>query len=93
MEARRRGVDVVLIDDSPDHELSEDELDQIAEWMAGRLAEETEGRFTGRILPAGRRAVASVVSGEEVAELPARAAATRDPEAGSSSVRVEVPGH
>lgn len=93
MEARRRGVDVVLIDDSPDHELSEDELDQIAEWMAGRLAEATEGRFTGRILPAGRRAVASVVSGEEVAELPARAAATRDPEAGSSSVRVEVPGH
>ena len=69
MAARRRGVDVVLLDDAPDRALTDTELDEIVRWLAGRLAAVPTGRFTGRILPAGRTALASAVAGEEVAEL------------------------
>lgn len=69
MAARRRGVDVVLLDDAPDRVLSDTELDEIVRWLADRLAAVPAGRFTGRILPAGRSGLASAVAGEEVAEL------------------------
>lgn len=70
MAARRRGVDVVLLDDASDRVLSETELDAIAHWLASRLDAVPEGRFTGRILPHGRDGLASAVTGDEVAELP-----------------------
>lgn len=69
MAARRRGVDVVLLDDASDRVLSETELDAIARWLADRLDAVPEGRFTGRILPRGRDGLASAVTGDEVAEL------------------------
>jgi signal transduction histidine kinase len=69
MAARRRGVDVVLLDDAPDRVLTDAELDEVVHWLADRLAAVPAGRFTGRILPEGRAALASAVAGEEVAEL------------------------
>ena len=69
MAARRRGVDVVLLDDAPDRALSEAELDAIAGWLTDRLVAVPDGRFTGRILPSHRAELASAVAGEEVAEL------------------------
>jgi hypothetical protein len=68
--ARGRGVDVALFDDPDGRELDETELDRIAGWLAARLDATADGRFTGRVLPAGRPAVASAASDEQVAELP-----------------------
>ena len=68
--ARARGVDVALVDDPDGHELDDAELDRIASWLAGHLDGVTTGRFTGRLLPAGRAAAASAASGEHVVELP-----------------------
>jgi signal transduction histidine kinase len=68
--ARGRGVDVALFDDPDGRSLDEAELDRIARWLAARLDETAGGRFTGRVLPAGRAAAASAASDERVAELP-----------------------
>jgi hypothetical protein len=68
--ARGRGVDVAIFDDPDGRELDEAELDRIAGWLAARLDETAAGRFTGRVLPAGRPAAASAASDEQVAELP-----------------------
>lgn len=65
MAARRRGVDVVFLDDAPGHHLAEDTLDAIAHWMRGHMDRVVSGRFTGRILPPGRDALASAVTSEE----------------------------
>ena len=70
MAARGRGVDVALFDDPEERAFSEPELDAIATWLADRLDEIAEGRFTGRILPAGRRAAASAATDDIVAEFP-----------------------
>lgn len=69
MAARGRGVDVALFDDPEGRDLSEPELQRIVEWMSERLTEVAEGRFTGRVLPAGREAVASAATDERAAEL------------------------
>lgn len=71
MAARRRGVDVALLDDGSDRTLAEHEVDRIVTWMSELLDAATAGPVTGRILPAGRDAVASLVTGSEVALLPA----------------------
>jgi len=63
--ARRRGVDVVFLDDAPGHHLAEETLDAIVRWMHGHLDRIGSGRFTGRILPPGRGALASAVAGDE----------------------------
>ncbi|MGA1836864.1 ATP-binding protein [Herbiconiux sp. 11R-BC] len=62
MAARRRGVDVMLLDDGP--ALDEPELAAVVEWMRGELEQAASGRFTGRILPEGRETRASVVLGD-----------------------------
>lgn len=77
MDARARGVDVTLLDDAR-HRIDDAELERIARWMQTRLVRLDAGRFTGRILPPGRDAVASVVAGDEVAVLPAVTAEDRD---------------
>jgi hypothetical protein len=78
MSARRRGVDVVLLDDAGARALDDDALHAIAVWMADRLDTVHEGRFTGRVLPGGREALASVVVGDDVVELPASARRTTE---------------
>jgi signal transduction histidine kinase len=65
--ARRRGVDVVLIDDVPDHSIAEPTLDAVATWMGERLHATPAGSFVGGLLPAGDDRVAIAVSGEESA--------------------------
>ncbi len=62
MAARRRGVDVMLLDDGP--ALDETELAAMVDWMRGELEQAASGRFTGRILPEGRETRASVVLGD-----------------------------
>ncbi len=71
MAARRRGIDVMLLDDGSDRTLTEQELDRIVTWMSGLLDAATTGPVTGRILPAGRDAVATLAAGADVAHLPA----------------------
>lgn len=69
MSARRRGMDIVLLDDGPDRELTDAHLSTIASWMGEQLNAAVGGRFTGRILPADRDPVASVVTGDDVTPL------------------------
>lgn len=59
--ARRRGVDVVLIDDVPDRRLDDAQLHAVREWLVGRL-DEAEESFLARILPADRSAIATASS-------------------------------
>ena len=60
-EARRRGVEVVFLDDSESHDHTPDEEERIAGWVASQLCEVNTGRFTARVLPFGRAKVASIV--------------------------------
>jgi hypothetical protein len=60
-EARRRGVEVILLDDSDPAQLSPGDL-AIASLRIGRvLSEAREGRVTARLLPPGRAAIATIV--------------------------------
>ncbi|MBO0982051.1 hypothetical protein [Microbacterium sp. SD291] len=52
-DARRRGVDVVLIDDVPEREVSDASLEAILHWLA-EGARRAESSFLGRMLPVGR---------------------------------------
>lgn len=61
-DARRRGADVVLLDDAPDRDLSEQKLDEVARWMTTRLGDLDGEEFTGRLLPTGRDGIASAVT-------------------------------
>jgi len=67
MRARRRGVDVVLLDD-PTRAIDPRELDAAVRWIAARLDAVRDGEFTGRILPEGHRAIASAVTEDEAAQ-------------------------
>jgi len=80
MDARRRGIDVVLLDDGSDRILTEPELDRVVGWMAELVAGAGRGPVTGRILPAGRDGIASVVIGDDVMVLEA-------PDLGATAVR------
>jgi hypothetical protein len=68
--ARRRGVEVVLLDDAPDRVLDGTDLDAVVAWIGARLTDTPSGRFTGRILPPERDAVATVVAGDESTVFP-----------------------
>lgn len=60
--ARRRGVDVVLLDDVPEHHIADELLAGVALWMSGLLHRTPTGTFSGRLLPAGRDALAEAVA-------------------------------
>lgn len=60
-DARRRGIDVLLLDDSETQTHSPDQEDHIANWVAEHLNGLVEGTFTARVLPSGRSALASIV--------------------------------
>lgn len=62
--ARNRGVDVVLLDDR-NAPLSEVEAIRIADALLHELATATHGRVTGRLLPPGREAIASIVTTDD----------------------------
>ncbi|WP_144793343.1 ATP-binding protein [Microbacterium paludicola] len=59
--ARRRGVDVVLIDDVPDRAIGAADLDGLHRWLVGEL-DSADGAFIARILPAGRPVIATAAS-------------------------------
>lgn len=64
-QARRRGVDVVLVDDVPEHVIAEPTLDAVVAWMGERLHATAAGSFVGGLLPAGDERVAIAIAGEE----------------------------
>ena len=59
-DARRRGVEVLLLDDR-NEPLSEPDSMRVESVLIGQLVESTEGRVTARLLPPGREFFASVV--------------------------------
>jgi hypothetical protein len=59
--ARRRGVDVVLLDDSGAG-ASDDEVEAFAAVVAEALHRSTDGRVTARLLPPGRPVLGTVVA-------------------------------
>ncbi|MFB2599174.1 sensor histidine kinase [Herbiconiux sp. P17] len=61
LSARRRGIDVVLLDDAVGEHVPPAVLAAVAEWMAERLDQARGGTVIGRLLPADRDGVASVV--------------------------------
>jgi hypothetical protein len=63
-EARRRGVDVVLLDDSGERELPPHAAAEVAAWVADQVDHVATGSFTARISVAASELVASVVSEE-----------------------------
>ena len=60
-DARRRGVGVVLLDDSTPGALQPYDLDRVVEVTAAALRAAKDGRVTARLLPPGRDNVATVV--------------------------------
>lgn len=63
-EARRRGVDVVLLDDSGEVELPPDAAAEVVEWVAEHVDRAAAGSFTARISVTASGLVASIVSDE-----------------------------
>lgn len=61
--ARARGVDVVLLDDG-DGSASDVLVDEVARWMAP-LVDGARQRVLGRLLPAGRSTIATIVTDDE----------------------------
>ncbi|MGK9147659.1 hypothetical protein KXS11_08555 [Plantibacter flavus] len=62
--ARRRGVDVVLLDDVPERSIPEETLVAVVAWLALALDDASSDRFAGRLLPDGRSGVAVAIDGE-----------------------------
>lgn len=60
-EARLRGVDVVLLDDSDPTQLRADDLAAVTDRVAQALTESTGGRIVARLLPPGRADVATLL--------------------------------
>ena len=60
-EARRRGVEVVLLDDSDSSTIDPDHVTVTAARIAELLDAANDGRVTARLLPAGRDAIATIV--------------------------------
>jgi hypothetical protein len=52
---------VLLLDDSDGEGVTDADVLGITTWMSGHLATVTEGQFVGRILPAGRSELATIV--------------------------------
>jgi hypothetical protein len=63
-EARRRGVDVVLLDDSGEAELPPHAAAEVVEWVAEHVDRADAGSFTARISVTASELVASIVSEE-----------------------------
>jgi hypothetical protein len=63
--ARRRGVDVVLLDDGDGVELSAADVARVAHWMTTHLNRVAAGRFVGRIPPEGGADLATIVVAED----------------------------
>jgi signal transduction histidine kinase len=61
MSARRRGIDLVLLDDAVGEYVPAAVLAAVVEWMAERLDQARGGTVIARLLPADRDGVASVV--------------------------------
>ncbi len=59
--ARQTGIDVMLLDDSDGEGVTATDILDITAWMSGHLSEMAEGQFVGRILPAGRSELATIV--------------------------------
>ncbi|MDP3208914.1 MAG: hypothetical protein Q8M65_07180 [Rhodoglobus sp.] len=59
--ARRRGVDVVLLDDSDPETLHPDDLGAVIARVTGALDDATDGRVVARLLPPGREGVATLL--------------------------------
>jgi len=59
--ARRRGVEVLLLDDSGDPDFQPDRHLPVIAWVASELDELRDGRITARLLPSARTALASIV--------------------------------
>lgn len=71
MQARTRGVDVVLLDDSGQAQHDDAVADAVADWMAPHVHQARE-RFVGRLLPPGRALIArAVVDGRTAGYPPA----------------------
>lgn len=71
-QARRRGVDVVLLDDSDPSKVNSADLEAVIAKVSEALAESKDGRIVARLLPPGRRDVATLLvdgSGEERREV------------------------
>lgn len=62
--ARARGIDVVLVDDVSNHEIPDQTLSAIAQWMAAQLEAAESASFAGHLLPAGRGRLAVAVAGD-----------------------------
>ena len=60
-DARRRGVEVVLLDDSTPSSLDPDDLARAAQATAAAISSADDGQVTARLLPAGRSAIATIV--------------------------------
>jgi hypothetical protein len=60
-DARRRGVEVVLLDDSTPSSLDPDDLARAAQATVAALTSAEDGQVTARLLPAGRSAIATIV--------------------------------
>jgi len=60
-EARRRGVEVVLLDDSDPESNDPHELERVGTELASALDASVDGRVTARLLPPGRDALATIV--------------------------------
>jgi len=60
-EARRRGVEVVLLDDSDPESNDPEQLERVGTELATALDAAVDGRVTARLLPPGREAVATIV--------------------------------
>ncbi len=61
-EARARGIDVVLLDDSDPDDLDAEDLDRFADVVVSALHGAADGRVTARLLPPGRPSVGTVVA-------------------------------
>ncbi len=59
--ARRRGVDVVLLDDSDPDSVHEDDLDTVISHVTDALDDASDGRVVARLLPPGREGVATLL--------------------------------
>jgi len=59
--ARRRGVEVVLMDDSGVHDLSEEARDQVVREACAQLRTTDRGRVVVRVFPPGRPELATIV--------------------------------
>lgn len=60
-QARRRGVDVVLLDDSDPVRLAPEDLDSVIAQVGDALAQSRDGRIVARLLPPDREGVATLL--------------------------------